>query len=102
MSTFDHPGLMQDINEGLKQLRTAQTEAMQGFAQLSRTAMAEGAISSKHKELMALAIGVTQHCSGYIVGPAKFKSARCKGRCWNRPGQSVGDRASEHGQARGI
>ena len=67
MSAFDHPGLMQDINEGLKQLRTAQPEAMQGFAQLSRAAMAEGAISSKHKELMALAIGVTQHCSGCIA-----------------------------------
>ena len=67
MSTFDHPGLMQDINEGLKQFRTAQPEAMQGFAQLSRAAMAEGAISSKHKELMALAIGVTQHCSGCIA-----------------------------------
>ena len=67
MSTFDHTGLMQDINEGLKQFRSAQPEAMQGFAQLSRAAMAQGAISSKHKELMALAIGVTQHCSGCIA-----------------------------------
>ena len=28
--------------------------------------MAEGAISAKHKELIALAIGVTQRCSGCI------------------------------------
>jgi AhpD family alkylhydroperoxidase len=28
--------------------------------------MAEGAISAKHKELIALAIGVSQHCSGCI------------------------------------
>jgi AhpD family alkylhydroperoxidase len=28
--------------------------------------MAEGALSTKHKELMALAIGVTQRCSGCI------------------------------------
>ena len=67
MSTFDHPGLMQDINEGLKQFRSAQSDAMQGFAQLSRAAMSEGAISAKHKELMALAIGITQHCSGCIA-----------------------------------
>jgi AhpD family alkylhydroperoxidase len=67
MSTFDHTGLMQDINEGIKQIRTAQPEAMQGFTQLSRAAMAEGALSAKHKELMALAIGVTQHCSGCIA-----------------------------------
>ena len=28
--------------------------------------MASGALSEKHKELMALAIGITQHCSGCI------------------------------------
>ncbi len=28
--------------------------------------MAEGAVSAKHKELIALAIGVTQRCSGCI------------------------------------
>lgn len=67
MSTFDHTGLMQDINEGLKQFRSTQPEVMQGFAQLSGAAMADGAISSKNKELMALAIGVTQHCSGCIA-----------------------------------
>ncbi|MDP3799059.1 MAG: carboxymuconolactone decarboxylase family protein [Polaromonas sp.] len=67
MSTLDHVGLMQDINEGLTQFRKAQPEAMQGFGQLSRAAMSEGAISARHKELMALAIGVTQHCSGCIA-----------------------------------
>jgi AhpD family alkylhydroperoxidase len=39
---------------------------MQGFGQLAKAAMAEGAVSTKHKELMALAIGITQHCSGCI------------------------------------
>jgi AhpD family alkylhydroperoxidase len=28
--------------------------------------MAEGEVSTKHKELIALAIGITQHCSGCI------------------------------------
>ena len=67
MSTLDHKGLMQGINEGMAPLRKAQPEAMQGFAQLARAAMAEGALSARHKELMALAIGITQHCSGCIA-----------------------------------
>ena len=66
MSTFDHTGLIQNINESLAPLRKAQPEAMQGFGQLARAAMAEGAVSAKHKELIALAIGITQHCSGCI------------------------------------
>jgi len=39
---------------------------MMGFGQLAKAAMAEGAVSEKNKELIALAIGVTQHCSGCI------------------------------------
>ena len=66
MSTFDHAHLMQDINANLGPFRKSQSEAMQGFGQLARAAMAEGAISAKHKELVALAIGITQHCSGCI------------------------------------
>ncbi len=66
MSHFDHAGLLQDINQGLLPLRKAQPEALQGFAQLARAAMAEGSLSAKHKELMALAIGITQHCAGCI------------------------------------
>jgi AhpD family alkylhydroperoxidase len=39
---------------------------MQGFGQLARASMAEGVLSAKTKELIALAIGVTQHCSGCV------------------------------------
>jgi AhpD family alkylhydroperoxidase len=66
MSTFDHAGLIQDINECLAPFRKAQPDAMAGFGQLARASMAEEAVSTKHKELMALAIGVTQRCSGCI------------------------------------
>ena len=66
MSTFDHTGLMQSLNEGLSPFRKAQPEAMAGFGQLARAAMSEGVVSAKNKELMALAIGITQHCSGCI------------------------------------
>lgn len=66
MSTFDHSGLIRDINGGLAALRKAQPEALAGFGAMAKAAMAEGAISAKHKELIALAIGVTQRCSGCI------------------------------------
>lgn len=66
MSTFDHTALIHNINENLAPFRKAQPEAMQGFGQLVRAAMAEGAINAKNKELIALAIGVTQRCSGCI------------------------------------
>ena len=66
MSTFDHAGLIKDINANLAPLRQAQPEAMSGFAKLAQASMAEGAISAKHKELIALAIGISQRCSGCI------------------------------------
>lgn len=66
MSTLDHASLIQDINESLGSFRKTQPDAMKGFAQLAQASMAEGALSTKHKELIALAIGVTQRCSGCI------------------------------------
>lgn len=66
MSTFDHVSLIQNINQNLAPFRKSQSEAMLGFGQLARASMAEGTLSDKTKELIALAIGVTQHCSGCI------------------------------------
>ena len=48
-------------------MRRSQPTALQGFSQLAKAAMAEGALGEKHKELIALAIGITQHCSGCIA-----------------------------------
>lgn len=66
MSTFNHSDLIKNINESLGPFRKSQATAMQGFSQLAQGAMAEGAISAKHKELIALAIGISQRCSGCI------------------------------------
>ena len=66
MSCFDHSTLVQNINQNLAPLRKSQPEAMQAFGQLARVAMSEGTVSAKHKELIALSIGITQHCSGCI------------------------------------
>jgi AhpD family alkylhydroperoxidase len=64
--TFDHPALMNDLNKQLGALRKESPDVMAGFAALGKAAMADGAISTKHKELIALAIGITQRCSGCI------------------------------------
>ena len=53
MSTFDHVGLIKDINNNLAPLRKAQPDAMQAFGQLAGAAMKEGTVSAKHKELIA-------------------------------------------------
>jgi AhpD family alkylhydroperoxidase len=66
MSSFDHPALIHNISQSMGALRKAQPEAMQGFGQLAKAAMASGTLSEKAKELIALAIGITQHCSGCI------------------------------------
>jgi AhpD family alkylhydroperoxidase len=67
MSSFDHAGLMKNINDTLGPFRKSQAEPMQGFSKLAQGAMAEGAISAKHKELIALGIGISQRCSGCIA-----------------------------------
>jgi AhpD family alkylhydroperoxidase len=40
---------------------------MGGFAEMYRQAMAEGAVSTKHKELIALGIAIAVHCDGCIA-----------------------------------
>ena len=66
MSTFEHSTLIQNINASLGPFRKSQSEAMQGFGQLAKASLADGALTEKHKELIALAIGITQHCSGCV------------------------------------
>jgi len=39
---------------------------MQGFRQMNTAAITDGALSAKHKEMIALAIGVAQRCDGCI------------------------------------
>ncbi len=54
------------ITAGTKKLREAVPEAMNGFYAMSKGAMKPGVLSELDKELIALAIGVAQHCDGCI------------------------------------
>jgi len=54
-----------------RELRHAIPEVYQGFGELHRAAFADGALSAKTKELMALAIGVVEGCDGCIASHAQ-------------------------------
>jgi AhpD family alkylhydroperoxidase len=62
----DYREITQRIADNMKTLRRDIPETMQGFNMLSKAATEDGALDKKTKELIALAIGVTQHCDGCI------------------------------------
>ena len=62
----DYRAITGDISTYTAELRKLQPEAMQGFHALARAAGADGALDKKTKELVALAIGITQRCDGCI------------------------------------
>ncbi len=67
----DYRTITQDIGAYIGQLRKLAPDALQGFHTLSKAAGSDAAVDAKTKELIALAIGVTQHCDGCIGFHAK-------------------------------
>lgn len=61
--TSDYKRLM----TGFRALHRAQPAAMEGFGQLHQAALADGAVSHKHKELLALGIAVAQRCGDCVT-----------------------------------
>lgn len=54
-------------------MRAEQAETAKGFHALHTASLADGAVSTKHKELIALAIGISKQCDdciGYHVKAA--------------------------------
>jgi AhpD family alkylhydroperoxidase len=66
MSATNYPALTQDITRQLSPFRQSQKSTMQGFSALAQGSLADGALSEKHKELIATAISVSQRCAGCI------------------------------------
>lgn len=69
--TKDYKAIIRDISAYTGEMRKLAPEAMQGFSALAKGASAEGVLDKKTKELIALAIGVTQRCDGCIGFHAK-------------------------------
>ncbi|MBR7828223.1 carboxymuconolactone decarboxylase family protein [Actinospica sp. MGRD01-02] len=58
------------LREPTRELRRAIPEVYAGYKQLHDSALAEGAVDVKTKELIALAIAVTRECDGCIAAHA--------------------------------
>jgi AhpD family alkylhydroperoxidase len=63
--------LKEDLRAPYVALREAIPDVMSGYSALAGAAMAEGALSSKTKELIALAVSITRECDGCIVAHAR-------------------------------
>ena len=66
MSSKSYKEIIGRIGKNLGVLAKSHSGVMQGFQQMSTAAGKDGALSAKHKELIALAIGVAQRCDGCI------------------------------------
>ena len=64
-----------DLRQPTRDLRRAIPETWAGFAELHRSAMAEGALPTKVKEMMALVVGVIEHCDGCVAYHARGAAA---------------------------
>jgi AhpD family alkylhydroperoxidase len=62
----DYQQMTKDISAYTREIRKSVPDAVSGFYALSKGATEDGALDKKTKELIALAIGVTQHCDGCI------------------------------------
>jgi AhpD family alkylhydroperoxidase len=63
--------VLDDLSPLHRELRRAVPEVYKGFAELHHAAFEEGALDTRTKELIALAIGVVEGCDGCIASHAK-------------------------------
>ena len=72
-------GHFHDVADELRQptrdLRKAIPDTWSGFGELHRSAMTDGALPSRIKELMALVIEVVEHCDGCVAYHARAAAA---------------------------
>ncbi len=72
----DFHQVIDDLAGPTRELRQASPEAWAAFAALHKAAVAEGVLSAKVKELMALSIAVVKQCDGCIAYHAKAAARR--------------------------
>ena len=77
---MDWKSKLDDTNAALKAFREDRPETASGFTALHRAAMAEGAMSLREKELVALGIGIAKQCVDcigfHVQGAAKAGASR--------------------------
>ena len=70
------PELAQMLNGELRPLRSGAGDVMKSFAAIAQAALAPGALDTKTKELIALAISVAVRCDDCIAFHAKASVER--------------------------
>jgi AhpD family alkylhydroperoxidase len=63
----DYPEIHEHLGKLMERLGGAAPEVMGGFSDLHAAATSPGALPTKVKELIALAIGIAVHCDGCIA-----------------------------------
>ncbi len=67
----DWEKLTKEMTAAVQDLRTGQPDVMAAFSAMAKAALAKGALDTKTKELIALAIGVAARCDACIGFHAK-------------------------------
>ena len=67
ITTTDHRARRSDLRAGYRALHDALPDQMKGFADLHRSAVADGVLPAATKELMAVAIGIALHCDDCVT-----------------------------------
>ncbi|WP_310622196.1 carboxymuconolactone decarboxylase family protein [Flexibacterium corallicola] len=66
MTVENWPDYLKGMDGKLGKLRPEVPEIMKGFGAIAKSAISEGALDSKTKELMALAVGIAARCDGCL------------------------------------
>jgi len=64
---IDYPALVKELNAKIRTYSSAAPDVMTSMGALGKAAYAPGALPTKIKELMALAIGIADRCDGCIA-----------------------------------
>jgi AhpD family alkylhydroperoxidase len=71
----DFTKIAEELQQGMGALGAAKPELMESFKALMGAGLAEGALTTRTKELIALAIGISVRCDGCIAHHAKAVQA---------------------------
>jgi AhpD family alkylhydroperoxidase len=63
----DWPQMAQELSGAIREVRLGSPEVMKAFSEMARAATSPGALDTKTKELIALAIAVAIRCDGCVA-----------------------------------
>ena len=74
---MDHfHGVLDELKGPYRELGAIVPDVVSAYAGLQRATMGDGALTAKHKELMALAIAITRECDGCVASHARGAARR--------------------------